>query len=312
LFELLIDVAADPRQPNRDQAAAALVRLATLLHQDATETSEGAPRPRREPFFVRRQAVAALERSIARFGVHERLEIIESFLLLAPLENAAMQQVLRSEAHPCHPHFIASLRRSKAPGVLDRLAEVLKANNPPRAVLDLVAERSDRRFVEHLLAGIPSPLPTRIEQNLRRLRSISWLETSRGVLLELPGAAQATAIELAIVSGISRQAVFDLAADILRSGAAEGRRAACRALTGFRRPQVRELINLALADPDPDVQVEAARILRRRADLRSREFDGQTLGCIPQRAASPPTAAGPPPAADRTLRDDGPAGETRS
>jgi hypothetical protein len=218
--------------------------------------------PRRDPFFVRRQALAQLASSLARFHKHQRREIVEAFLVLAPADHATLLHILRDERHPCHEHFLASLRTSKSPGMMQLLAELLHAGKTPASALGIVADRADRRFLELLLGRLEQPAPLLVLQNMRRLSSVAWLEDRRAVLFELSGPAQAAAVDLAVASRVSRHAVFDLISALLHDGAAEGRRAACRALASFRRPQATALALAAAKDADPGVQAEAIKLLR--------------------------------------------------
>jgi len=264
MFPVLIKAAEERRHRHSVQATAALFRLTNLLYQDVTEKRSGADRPPRDPYFVRRQVLTLLARSLARYHEHQQQEIVEAFLVLAPADNATLLTILRDKGHLCHQHVLTSLKTSKVPGMMRRLVEFLQNAKTPARALDIVAGRTDRRFLELLLGEFEHPLPLRVLHNMRRLQSIAWLENDREVLLDLGGPAQAVAVELAVVSRISRQAVFALLTMFLQHGAAEGRRASCRALADFRRPQATALIMAAARDHDAAVREEAVRQLRGR------------------------------------------------
>jgi HEAT repeat protein len=132
------------------------------------------------------------------------------------------------------------------------------------AALESIARRSDRPFVESLLESMRRPVPLRALHNMKRLHSIAWLESHREMLLDFDGRAQAVAVELAEASAMTREALFDLLVLLVREGLAEGRRAACQALSKFDGPQGDMLILVALDDPDAAVQAAAVRQLRPR------------------------------------------------
>jgi HEAT repeat protein len=100
---------------------------------------------------------------------------------------------------------------------------------------------------------------------MKRLQHVAWLESNAETLLEFDGRAQAVAVELAMASGISRDAQLKLLAHLLHDGLAEGRRASCTALEKFDGPQADALVREALDDPDAGVQAAAVRQLRRRS-----------------------------------------------
>jgi HEAT repeat protein len=99
--------------------------------------------------------------------------------------------------------------------------------------------------------------------NVKRLRYAAWLEENRDMLLEFDGRAQAIAVDLAVGSGIDRNALFDFLKSMLQHGLGESRRASCHALTVFSE-EANELIIAALRDPDAGVQAAALRQLRPR------------------------------------------------
>jgi HEAT repeat protein len=104
----------------------------------------------------------------------------------------------------------------------------------------------------------------RVLKNMSRLQSVAWLESARETLLELDGKGQAIAVELAQASGVGRNAVLDIVTMFLRQGAAEGRRASCRALAEFRGADADALVREALDDPDSGVRAAAVAQLRDR------------------------------------------------
>lgn len=262
LIPKLVTVAEDRHHPHVDQVAATLFRLANLLHHELRNKQR--ERGRRDPFFARRHVLTALEHSLGRYAQHQRLEIVESFLLLAPSSNPTLRRVLQETHHPCHAQAVASLASSAGAGILQLLLELLRDTHAPPSVLGIIAGRTDRKFLDLLLRTAGEPVSLRVLQNMSRLSRIEWLQSEREVLLELDGRAQAAAVEMAGAANIDRENRFDLLVMLLRRGGAEGRRASCAALADFHRPQAVPLVLAALEDPDRGVQAAAARQLRRR------------------------------------------------
>jgi HEAT repeat protein len=267
LFPVLVQAAASNTHAAAADATSSLLQMANLVEMDlATRASEHAAGEHhgRDPTFVRRHLLASLERSLAGSTQPERLELIEAFLLLAPSDNTLLQTILHDPFHPCHKPVTAVLTRCTMPGTVVRLARLLRDTDASEAVLQAIASRTDPEFVHALFAELKPPLSLRVLHNMKRLSTVAWLEEHAPLLLELSGRAQAIAIELAESSGITSDALFRLLALMMEKGLTEARRASCRALAKFQRPEATELIVRALDDPDTGVRAAAIRQLRPR------------------------------------------------
>jgi hypothetical protein len=261
----LVKAAENRSHRHSDQAAATLVQLARVLHEEIAGTSHERTC---DPFFMRRHVLTSLERSLGLYYVHHRLEIIDAFLHLVPADNATLARILGDPRHACYQPIVASLSTSVLPPILDLLCEMLQDAQAAGCMLQIVASRHDRKFLNHLLGHIGSPLSLRLAQNLKRLTSISWLERDRQVLPTLEGAAQAVAVEVASSSGLDCIQQFQLLAFMLQYAGPDGRRASCDALARFSEPRASQLVLTALEDADPAVKAAAIR------QMRSRRFPG--------------------------------------
>jgi HEAT repeat protein len=264
LFPVLVRAAENPKHRHVEQVNAATMQLANRLHQDLADESAGGEPRHRDPYFLRRQVVRALESAVQNYPRHKRLELLEAFLLVAPSDNPTLVRILRDAAYPCHQQVMKSLSSSKVPAMIERLVELLHDTAIPESTLEIIARRTDRRFLDVLLHGQKQPVALRVMKNMSRLWSVAWLETESEALLELDGWAQAVAVELAQASGLSRDAVLGLLAMLLRRGLVEGRKASCRALAEIRGSDADALVREALADPDGGVQAAAVGQLRQR------------------------------------------------
>ncbi len=264
LFAALLAAAENRKHRHRTEAASTVVQLVERLRQDLVRWAAGNRTGHHDPSFKRHHVLAALEQSMSRYAHHRCQEIIDAFLLLAPIDNRTLNRILHDPQHPCQVPVINELTSTQDSGIVERLFEVLRDTDAPTAVLDVVASRSDQQFVDILLNGITYPVPLRILHNFRRISHVAWLEEHHELLLELGGRAQAVAVELAVASNVNRDRVFDLLAFLLKNALAEGRRASCQALAKFNRHDADELVLNALADPDAGVQAAAVRQLRPR------------------------------------------------
>ena len=264
LFPALVQ--ALERRDHRHPAAlcAAMMELAAALHGELAAAAAPHGSAHRDPVFVRRHVLGALESSLQTWVRHERSEILEAFLLIAPHHNATLLKVLQDRNHPCHERAIALLSSSTAPAILERLVELCRDTDAPTALLEAAARRVDRPFIDLFLRELKTPVPLRLLHNMKRLRHVAFLESNRDMLLEFDGRTQAAAVELAVASGIAEDAKFELLTFWLQHGLAEARRASCFALTKFSCPEAAQLVLAALDDPDGCVQAAAVRQLRER------------------------------------------------
>jgi HEAT repeat protein len=261
LLPTLIEVAENRKHRHSARAAATIVHLANLLHQESLARPQDKTC---DPALVRRNLLPSLEQSINRFGAHQRLEVVDAFLLVVPSSNPTLLKILGDAEHPCYRPIIDSLKTSALTPILELLTQLVHDLKVPASVLEIIANRKDRKFLDYLLHNIGTPVALRVLENVRRLNRLFWLDDARDALLELDGKAQAIAVELAVCGILSRNGLLALLRLLLERGQPEGRRAACDALAGFQDRQIDQLVLKTLDDADPRVQAAAARQLRQR------------------------------------------------
>jgi HEAT repeat protein len=264
LVPVLVRAAEDKKHHYRAEAAATILELAMRVQQDLSRWTAGDRSAAHDPSFKRHHVLVSLEQSVSRYTQHRRKEILDAFLLLAPVDNGTLQKILRDTSHPCHAPTISQLDSTQDFGILERLVEMLHDTEAAPATLKIIARRSDERFIDLLLTSLKRPVPVRVLHNMRSLTNVAWLEEDCGRLLEVDGRAQAVAVDLALPSGLGRSAVFALLTFLLQHGLTEARRACCQALAKFDGAQADELVLQLLDDPDSGVQAAAVRQLRAR------------------------------------------------
>jgi HEAT repeat protein len=263
LFPILVKAIEDKKHRHRSDVAETIQEMAVQVQHKLAQWT-GGDRSGHDPSFARHHLLISLEHSLARFAQHHSRKVLDSFLLLAPVENVTLQQILADTNHPCHSVALRELHSTQEGEIIERLIEMLRDTDIPTAVLELIGSRADDRFVGTLLRDLKRPLPARVLHNMQRVQHIAWLAESRNLLLELDGRAQAVAVDLATASDVNRDALFEFLAFILGNGLAEARRASCQALAKFDNQRADELVLSALNDPDAGVQAAAVRQLRSR------------------------------------------------
>ena len=258
----LVNAAEDESNPQSSLAAQTLLSLCELLYEELA-----APRNyqlRRDPQLVRRHVTSSLEESVIRFGKHKRPEIIESFLLLAGRDNATLMQILLDPLHSCFVAMIQMLTHSIKPGVMRLVLSHLDNPQAPTSLVSVLAHRSDKRFVEHLLRKIGHSPSAGAKANLKRIESIAWLKGSTALLDQLDDAAQHSATQMVLASRMKSADAYEVVQHLALHGKTGGRRAAVAGLPRFTGTEANQLTLQTLKDSDPQVQALALGQLRQR------------------------------------------------
>lgn len=262
LIPSLITAVEDPLKPNSDMAGKTLTELTHLLCEDLASTQDR--HDRRDPRVVRVHVVTSLELSLKRYAKHRRQEIVECFVLLADRDNLTLKQILHDPRHSAFLALFETICRSQQGSVIWLVLSFLDEPLAPSAVLSVLANRSDLKFVQCLLRSMGRTVSPVMAQNLKRVESIAWLKNNEGLLDQLDDQEQYAAVRLLMASGIPRTLAFGTIRHLLMHGRLGGRRAAAQALEAFLGAEANELALQALNDDDPEVQANVLPQLRRR------------------------------------------------
>lgn len=253
---------------NPDDPAAAELGETLLGLAERLADQLGGPQAepgRRDPRAVRDHVLGSLERAIAGFGRRGRSELVEAFAMLAPTTSATLHHLLSLTGNPAAPVLLDQLVHSTRPAIMRLVLDLLEEARTPLAVITATGRRGDAAFVRRLLErSVDRPSPSLLK-NLKRIRSLAWVQDGFRLLDELDGREQQAAAALAILTGIARDQAFQLIRHLVQKGKPAGRRAAAKALEEFAGAEANDLALRALDDPDPTVQAIALRQLRRRS-----------------------------------------------
>jgi HEAT repeat protein len=262
LVPALINALEDEANVNAELAARTLLALMETLYEELAAPRDY--RNRRDPQRDRQHATSSLESSVLRYPKHQRKEVVEAFLIVAPCDNVVLTQVLSDPHHGTYLAMVDALLHSPRPGVMRLLLNYLDHPHPPSAALAALARRGDRKFVGRLLKRMASEPTSMAAQNLKRIELVPWTRPEEGLLTELDDADQPSVVRLVMASGMKRGEAFKTIEWLLRKGAPAGRRAAASALAEFNGAEANQAGLAALDDPDPLVQAAAVRQLRQR------------------------------------------------
>ena len=246
-----------------DMAAETLLQLTAQLYDELER-----PRDRgghRDPEWSRGHVLASLENSVQRFGRHKRREVIEAFLQLADRDNAVLNQILRNPHHLCFLMIIEALSKSERGGAMRLLLSYLDDPHPPSAMLSVLSNRSDPKFVRQLLRQVGLEFSPTVRQNLKCIENLAWLKGGAGIIDYLDNSAQHGVVQLVMAAGIPRKQAFSTIKHLLLNGKPAGRREAASALAAFNGADANALALSVLGDPDPQVQANILAHIRQRA-----------------------------------------------
>ena len=261
LYEALpamISVMQDPDSPHLEISKKAILALTEKFYADLSD--EKLPRAD----AIRARITTSLEEAIGQFNTHQSLEIIESFILVAKQQNAFLRRMLRQQSDTVHHAMVDVLSNSQRGGVVRVLLGFLEDHQMPVVVKNIIASRTDMKFVKNLLE-FAGPSPSRaVSQTLSMLDSFAWARPGHETLMELDESCQFNAVWLLMASKIPREEVQELLGVLLAEGNPGGRRASAEALAKFTDPGAAAMVVRALNDQDPQVRAHLVRQLRPR------------------------------------------------
>ena len=264
-FDLIPTLMMVAEQPSGKRSRAALDLTARLIEQlIAWMDSDREPAVGRDPESIRYSVLESLERSVERFPQHQRHELLEAFVVLAGPNSSTLLGILESTLHPCYTSVVHTLTSSESKGVLRLLTAMLMSKDAPQVVRNVIGKRTDRPFVEALLATPIDLKNLPLRRNLARIKTLACCEASQALCTQYSPQQQAAAIRLLAASGASDEQKLAAAETIMKHGALEGRVAACTELQSVGGQRANKLMLSALKDPEGAVQAAAIRQLRQR------------------------------------------------
>jgi HEAT repeat protein len=262
LIPALVSALENQHDLGGTEIARTLIELADCLASQLHDPQ--APAGRRDPVAVRDNVLGALERAVRHFSRRDRKELVEAFVLLVPASNITLVQTLNSSGNPATSLLLEQFTENLHPAVMQLVLDLFEDPKAPVAAITAVARRSDLGFVRLLLrktAGEPAP---GVRKNLKRVRSLAWLQRDAWLIDQLSDDEQHAALTLGLLTKTPRDQLFVLIRYLLEGGGTRARRMAAKALGEFNGKEANELALRTLDDPDPFVQAAVLTHLRQR------------------------------------------------
>lgn len=249
-LQVLVGALADPEEPLRSRAAAALTAL-------AREAPSSASSPTR-----RKEMIEALLTAVRNYRQHMRPEMLEALLKLDPVSHKLLLDILSNPGDPRRDDLRGLLDRSLDAEILHFLLKMLR--DPRDRLRDdaarILEQRSpDRAFQEALAQAFDSPAFRSGSRLAAELETLPWWP---------PDPAAASTPFLHHLVGFLREARripppqrLSRIAALLAVPDAGVRAQAALLLTEIKDPAAEEALWTVLDDPDEAVQSMAVRAL---------------------------------------------------
>jgi len=262
LVPTLVTLAENQKSEHAPAATKLVVRLVNRLSEMVHGQRD--KNDRRDPEAIRRYVLESLERSIERFRRHKRAEIIEAFVILAGPSCGLLRKIIDDPHHACYSTVLNTLSNSQSTGVIELLTSFLKTANTSLSMLNIISRRADEPFMERLLECASVEVFPKVQRNLSRISSFSWLPADGPGVDRFSEQDQARCIRLVTNSGMKQDDQLKILERALIYGEPAGRCAACDALAPIPGDHPSQLVLRAVQDSDPSVQAAATRQLRDR------------------------------------------------
>lgn len=248
-------------------AATALVELADQLSRRLL-TQDAELLPGLDADAARSLRTDILNRLNARLSDFAQLRhaepLVEVILILGRIEDEAVVNVLDKRGEACKAVAARILGTSVRPGVMELVCQALTRQYPAPVFFDVLQQRDDPDFAEHLLTWLPSPRSRLLVNNLGRIKSLPWLLPEHPVLTGLPTALHPKLMALMQVVKGPPEALQEIRAWLVRSSDASGRKAAEEILQTLGTDQVQHILYEALDSEDGEIQAWATHQLRQQ------------------------------------------------
>lgn len=265
LYEALPALVAvlEPDHPNLVPAAQTILKLTELFYGELCAPVDDKA-PRRDMDGLRRRITSALETGVSKFRFHRRAEVVEAFLLVAKQQNVILRQVLQHTNDANHKALVEILSNSSQGGVVRLLLSFLEDSQFPQVIKNILASRTDLKFVKNFLQAVRSMTPRTAQESLGRIDRLEWASPEHPTLAKLDDEGQRDVVRMLMATAIPRAQVLKVLAYLLMEGTQEGSRAAAETLAEFHGPEADALMIKALNNRDPVVRAHLIRQLRPR------------------------------------------------
>ncbi|MDR1493446.1 MAG: HEAT repeat domain-containing protein [Planctomycetaceae bacterium] len=243
-------------------AAQTVLQLAESFYNDLADApSETARRnmDRRREWFA-----SQLEDSVRHFGMHDYIEPIKAYLLVAKKNYPFLINTFNDIHSKVCKTIIDLLQNQEETRFYRLLLGFLDDTSSPAIVDIILTSKQDPKFISSLLQTIGKNPSQQMRGALKRFLNFSWIDPNHENLPDWIVGLEENFVQLIANSGLPRKTSLAMFDWILRLPSVEGRLAAIKAIRGFHGEDVNNILIEAAEDSDPQVCSEALRLMKNR------------------------------------------------
>jgi len=259
VINTLLDV---PRPEWVDLGTKMILELATLFYNDLVNA--GSELERRNMDRRREWFAAQLDEPVRRYSVHNHIEPIKAFLLIAKKNYPLLNNVLNDVHSQACKTIVKMLQESEEGGYYRLLLSFIDDTNAPPVIDIILASKAEKKFVQHMLKLIgPNPAQS-TKDALKRFKDFAWIKPGNEAIPDLISGLEDRFVQLIACTNLPRETALAMFELVFSLPSDEGRRAAAQAIRTFSGEDVNRILVQAARDSDPIVCSSILRIMKTR------------------------------------------------
>lgn len=261
----LTELMCRANSPHLDGAEQCLRDLVALLEDDLRGTS--VTDAARNTVIARRdRALIHLEQALAKYdSLVVKDALLEGILILAPPLHSAVKKVLWNGPAECRERAGKMLLSSRHPKIMRQVLESLRQRYPHPKAFEAVRLRTDVEFLCELFRFCSAKSNSALDQNLKQIERLAWLETDDPPFAVIPPALQPGMLSFVFATKVPQDDKAKTQDWLLRNGGPEGRMAAAEQAALVDENVLQSVLVDSLDAEDEHVQAWAVTQLRQHA-----------------------------------------------
>lgn len=265
LYESLPAINSLLERPNPDWIALSTetsLKLATSFYEilaSASSSLELRNMDRRREWFA-----SQLEDPVRKFGIHRREEPIKAFLLVTKKDYPLLTSVLDDVHSQACKTIVRLLKESEGGSYYRLLLSYIGDTNAPQIINNILAEKSDKNFVQYLLKWITNAPSQTMRDALKRFNSFSWVRPDNPELADLIEGQEDCFVQLIANTTLPRETTLAMFEFIFKHSSVAGKRTAATLIRSFSGEDVNRILLQAAYDSDPEVCSKIMKIMKTR------------------------------------------------
>ncbi len=264
LYETLPTVMMYLESDSEELSTPARAILMQLSESFYAELLQAPPEERRNFDRKREWFVQQMDSAVRRYSVHPYDELIKSLLILGKKEYPTLLAILMEHQSIACKKAAELLSSGEHGSYIRLLLSCLGDPDSPAMIDEIIVARSDKPYVQNLLATVgPSPAFP-FQDALKRFKGFAWLTPQNPNLADLVAGKEPEAIQLLQAIELPKYQKVALYRFFLSLPVVEARRAAAVSVRRLVGEEVHAMLLEFVNDPDPETCATIFRILKAR------------------------------------------------